>query len=731
MTIGKWSIGRLEWVVVLPLVLLLAAATFNAGHFLAEYRRARGAVEQGQEILEAVADVRADLGDLETGQRGYLLTLDPTYLEPYEARRRRLPDELLRLQALVGGDPDQVRRAAALRAAAESKADELAETIAAVRLSGLEKALDIVRTGKGGAAMREFRAIADEIADTANMRLSRDRDRGAVAESRMLAAGAAAGFLSFLCIGLLGSHALRHFRAACASHGRERRSWEELRRSTELSRRMLNASADCVKLLDLDGRLISMNPGGCRLMEIDDLQPYVGADWFGFWTDGETRRLARQAFDEARAGRTGRFSGFCPTAKGTPRWWDVAISPVTEEDGTVCQLLSVSRDVTERMQAEQSQRESQGRLRAILETTPECVKLVGADGLLLQMNRVGLRIVEAESEDAVRNRPVLDLIAPEHRAQWLANHERVCRGEELSWEFDLLGLKGTRRHMETHAAPLVLGDGTRAQLAVTRDVTERRLLERQLKLARDKAEAAAQMKSRLLAATGHDLRQPLNVISMARDMLAPRTVDPTSSKYLAWIGEAVKQLARNLDDISDISRIESGALKPKVAPMRLDDVLDDVRGLFAPLAERKGISLRVLGCSAEVATDRDMLRRILENLISNAVKYTGSGGSVLVGVRRRGGALALQVLDTGAGIPADRLATAFDAYRRLDATTPGLGLGLSIVKQTADLLGHRVDARSVLGRGSCFTVELAADPAGSAARNAAPDTVMDAGRRLA
>jgi PAS domain S-box-containing protein len=113
-------------------------------------------------------------------------------------------------------------------------------------------------------------------------------------------------------------------------------------------------------------------------------------------------------------------------------------------------------------------------MRAITETSPECIKVVARDGRLLQMNPAGLRMVEAESWKNVELACAVDLIAPDHRAAWLANHERVCDGESLNWEFDIIGLKGTCRHMETHAAPIRLADGTVGQLALTRDLTEQK-----------------------------------------------------------------------------------------------------------------------------------------------------------------------------------------------------------------------------------------------------------------
>src|ERR1700728_3337996 len=110
--------------------------------------------------------------------------------------------------------------------------------------------------------------------------------------------------------------------------------------------------------------------------------------------------------------------------------------------------------------------------RAMALTSPECIKVVARDGRLLQMNPAGLAMIEAESWESVELACAFDLIAPEHRAAWTANHGRVCDGERLTWRFDIIGLKGMRRNMETHGAPITLGDGTVGQLAITRDVTE-------------------------------------------------------------------------------------------------------------------------------------------------------------------------------------------------------------------------------------------------------------------
>lgn len=152
----------------------------------------------------------------------------------------------------------------------------------------------------------------------------------------------------------------------------------------------------------------------------------------------------------------------------------VNIDPIRSPDGQIIGAVNCFEDITEQRQAELEAQRRDRFLRAVIDTTPECVKLVAADGALLEMNDAGLEMIEAGEAGEVLGANTLDLIAPECRDEWQANHARVCAGERLSWEFDLISLGGTRRHMETHAAPIQLPDGSFAQLAITRDVTKRK-----------------------------------------------------------------------------------------------------------------------------------------------------------------------------------------------------------------------------------------------------------------
>ncbi len=160
--------------------------------------------------------------------------------------------------------------------------------------------------------------------------------------------------------------------------------------------------------------------------------------------------------------------------------------------------------------------------------------------------------------------------------------------------------------------------------------------------------------------------------------------------------------------VLDISRLDTGALKPEVSVFRLDKLLSQIATDFTPMARKKGLKLRVVPSSIVVKTDRNMLRRLIQNLVSNAIKYSRKGG-ILFGVRRRGNFIELQVLDTGIGIPQPKLKLVFREFTRLDEgmrEAEGLGLGLSIVDRIARVLSLPLTLSSTPGKGSVFSLRI-------------------------
>ncbi|MBB5752349.1 PAS domain-containing hybrid sensor histidine kinase/response regulator [Prosthecomicrobium pneumaticum] len=250
-----------------------------------------------------------------------------------------------------------------------------------------------------------------------------------------------------------------------------------------------------------------------------------------------------------------------------------------------------------------------------------------------------------------------------------------------------------------------------------RDTLEKRVQERteelvrvneQLVRAKAEADEANLSKTRFLAAAGHDILQPLNAARLYTTSLVERFDKGPERALVGNIDSALEGVEEIIGAVLDISRLDAGALKPEIGVFALDDVLRPIAAEFDAMAREKGVALRFVPTSLSVRSDRRLLRRVVQNLVSNAVKYTASG-RVLLGARRRGETVVISVYDTGLGIPASKQKAIFREFHRLDAgarAARGLGLGLSIVERIARVLKHRVRVVSEPGRGSHFSVEL-------------------------
>ena len=231
---------------------------------------------------------------------------------------------------------------------------------------------------------------------------------------------------------------------------------------------------------------------------------------------------------------------------------------------------------------------------------------------------------------------------------------------------------------------------------------------RQLAHAKADADQANLDKTRFIAAASHDILQPLNAARLFASTLVNRSRRGTNRELVTHLDSSLQSVEDILSTLLDISKLDAGAVRPDPQPIRMDGFIAAVVAEHEPAAREKGLALRSVRCSAVITSDRNLLRRILQNLVSNAVKYTDRG-RIVVGCRRRGTGLTLEVHDTGRGIPEVKLPIIFREFERLDANTsdvPGLGLGLSIVKRIAHMLGHEVVVRSRPGHGSMFSVTL-------------------------
>ena len=209
----------------------------------------------------------------------------------------------------------------------------------------------------------------------------------------------------------------------------------------------------------------------------------------------------------------------------------------------------------------------------------------------------------------------------------------------------------------------------------------------------------------LLAMAGHDLRQPLQLITSAHDVLARILHSDEQREELARAEDATARLASMLGQLVEALQLHERSGDHLHAPVRLRPILESLSAEFAKAARLKGITFRLASVRGAALSHPVLLTAMLRNLIRNAIDYTPPGGSVLVASRRCGPELRISVRDTGVGIRATALSTIFRAFQRADQSRPdGLGLGLFIVKHAANVLGHRVEVHTAEGRGSCFTV---------------------------
>jgi signal transduction histidine kinase len=209
--------------------------------------------------------------------------------------------------------------------------------------------------------------------------------------------------------------------------------------------------------------------------------------------------------------------------------------------------------------------------------------------------------------------------------------------------------------------------------------------------------------SRLMAVAGHDLKQPLQVMVIAIDRIRNKLTDTKDRERLGLAIDAGMRMAEELDRLAETSVLQTGLGAPKLKSFAVSDIFESIVHNWHLHAEAKGLRLVVLPCNAQIVSDPGMLRAIIGNLVGNAIKYT-ERGRVLVGCRKRGNFLSIEVLDSGSGIPAEQLGAIFDAFHQVHPASEGLGLGLSIVRRTAEALGHAIALKSDLARGSHFTV---------------------------
>jgi PAS domain S-box-containing protein len=359
----------------------------------------------------------------------------------------------------------------------------------------------------------------------------------------------------------------------------------------------------------------------------------------------------------------------------------------------------------------------------LIEFAPDAMLIVADSGEILYANQRVTAVFGYRPEDIV-NRSV-DMLLPERLRARHASRRRSFaedpRARPMGAGLDLLGRRadGSEFPLEISLSPL--RDGLAA--AAIRDVTDRKRVEQELikareiadhardsaNQAREEADRANLSKSRFLATASHDLRQPLQVLSMLHGTLCRMDMPSRGHEVLSQQGLAINSMKRLLSALLDISKLESGAVKPQLSKFPLHPLFALLSSEFSTDARSKGLALIFEHTDIHTYTDQSLLEQLLRNLISNAIKYTSAGSVTLRAIRNATG-VRIEVEDTGVGIPEDQLTHIFDEFFQVgvasNSTREGYGLGLAIVQRIARLLGFRIQVQSQVGKGSTFMLDL-------------------------
>ena len=520
------------------------------------------------------------------------------------------------------------------------------------------------------------------------------------------------------------------------------RAQEALQASEEFSRSVLASSSDCIKVLDLDGNLQFMSDGGQQVMEIDDFAAVAGCPWPGFWDGADS---AWAAVKSAKAGGTGRFQGPAPTAKGTPRWWDVVVTPILGPDGMPDRLLSTSRDITALHEAQQAVAQSEAQLRrlnatleeqveertrelvhsearfqAYFEASPEylfLVRVMPDDRLVFEDLNPAAQALYGLPRARFIGQTLAEVVGPS-RAAAVEHHARECLrlGRPVRYEAESPVQPGRTVVLNVVVSPLETTDGNGGLvLFCGRDLTDQRRTEEQLRQAQ-KMEAVGQ----LTGGIAHDFNNLLAGISGSLELLQTRVAQGRIGdleRYLGAAQGAAKRAAALTHRLLAFSRRQTLDPKPTDVNRLVAGMEELVRRTVGP-----EVAVEVVAAGGLWATlvDPNQLENALLNLCINARDAMPGGGQLTIetgnkwlderGARERdltpGQYVSLCVSDNGAGMAPEVIARAFDPFFTTKPIGMGTGLGLSMVYGFTRQSGGQARIYSEPGQGTMVCLYL-------------------------
>ena len=355
--------------------------------------------------------------------------------------------------------------------------------------------------------------------------------------------------------------------------------------------------------------------------------------------------------------------------------------------------------------------ESEAYFRNLLESAPDAMIIVDDTGEIAIVNGQAERMFGFDRAEMLGKK--IEMLLPDsirkphvsHRTNYTSDPSLRPMGAGM----ELVGQRkdGSEFPVEISLSPVSTPKASFVS-SVIRDVTKRKRLEQEIIAAQEAAERANKANSAFLAAASHDLRQPVQALSLLNGALRRTVKDERALEMVVSQEHSLTAMTNLLNSLLDISRLDAGAITPDLEEFPMQRLVDRLSAEFGRQAQHKGLQFESSPCDLSVCSDPNLLSEIIQNLVANAIRYTDRG-TVAVRCVERDGHCHIEVEDTGIGIDEDQLEAIFLEFHQVRArggAKEGFGLGLAIVRRLADLLGHELEVTSDLGSGSCFTVKL-------------------------
>jgi len=363
-------------------------------------------------------------------------------------------------------------------------------------------------------------------------------------------------------------------------------------------------------------------------------------------------------------------------------------------------------------------KESEAWFRTLLDSAPDAMIIVDDDGEIEVVNSQAVAMFGYERAELQGEK--IEMLLPDRMQQGHIGHRQSYDHQPsvrpMGSGLDLLARRkdGTEFPVEISLSPVEMESATFVS-SVIRDVTNRKRMEQEIIAAQQEAERANKANSAFLAAASHDLRQPVQALSLLNGALRRTVKDARALEMVENQEHSITAMTNLLNSLLDISRLDAGAITPEFEEFPMQRMIDRLSAEFARQAQHKGLSFESKSCSAVVRSDPNLLSEIIQNLVSNAIRYTDKG-TVNLRCVEANGRCRVEVEDTGVGIENDQLEAIFKEFHQVKSPgtdKEGFGLGLAIVRRLADLLVHDIGVESDPGNGSCFSVSLPTIQAGA------------------